>query len=123
MLEPARRLCRPDLRRPAGLCRARRLSPVRAHAHRRPKSIRRNSDRGPRLRAVRAAHRVDRVPPARRLFRDRHLGRGRGLSPRLRPVQAARWRHRNVAHAVRHLVGTRHRMGQDLARPAHAGGA
>ena len=59
---------------------------------------------GARLRAVRAADRADCVPVAWRLFRDRHLGRGRGLSPGLRPVQAARRRHRNVAHAVRHLV-------------------
>ena len=123
MLEPARGLRRPDLRRPAGLCRARRLPSVRAHAARRHQSAARHSHRGRCLRAVRAADCADRVSVARRLFRDRHLGRGRGLSSRLRPVQAARRRHRNVAHAVRHIVRSRHRMGQDLARPAHAGGA
>ena len=55
---------------------------------------------------------LDRVPPARRLFRDRHLGRGRGLSPGLRAVQGARRRHRNLAVAVGHIERARHRMDQ-----------
>ena len=37
MLEPARRLCRPRLGRPAGFCRPRRLCAVRLHGDRRPR--------------------------------------------------------------------------------------
>ena len=103
MLEPARRLCRPDLGRPAGLRRARRL----------PACSRSRSLGGidPLLAiplagvvsaAVRAADRAHRVPAPRRLFRDRQLGGGRGLSAGVRAVQAARRRHRHVADAVGH---------------------
>ena len=43
-----------------------------------------DSDRGHRFGGAGLADRADRVPPARRLFCDRHLGRGRGLSAGLR---------------------------------------
>ena len=75
---------------------------------------------GHRLGGAGPADRLDRVPATRRLFRDRHLGRGRGLSSGLRPVQGARRRHRDVAFAVGHLERAGHRMDQDHARRAHA---
>ena len=52
--------------------------------------------------ALRVPDRLRRVPPARRLFRDRHLGGGRGLPPGARAVEAAGRRHRHVAAALRH---------------------
>ena len=81
VLEPARRLCRAGLGRPAGLRRARRLSAVRAHASS-AASIRCSRSCSPALVAALLAlpTALRRVPPARRLFRHRHLGGGRGLS-------------------------------------------
>ena len=52
MLEPAGGLCRAGLGRPAGLCRARRLSPVRADDLRRARSDARDSAGGARVAAL-----------------------------------------------------------------------
>ena len=49
-----------------------------------------------------AADRARRLPPARRLFRHRHLGRGGGLPPDPRAGEAARRRHRHVARPRHH---------------------
>ena len=67
---------------------------------------------GRRRRPPRRADRARRVPPARRLFRHRHLGGRRGLPAGVRPVQVAGRRHRHVAAAVRHQRGGRHRLGE-----------
>ena len=48
-----------------------------------------------------AADRARRVPPARRLFRHRHLGGGGGLSAGPRAGEGARRRHRHLAAARR----------------------
>ena len=101
ILEPARRLCRAGLGRPAGLRRARRLRAVRATLIARPRSADRHPARRPRRRAPRAADRARRLPPARRLFRDRHLGGGGGLPAAPRAGEVARRRHRHVARTRR----------------------
>ena len=49
----------------------------------------------------RRADGAHRLPPARRLFRHRHLGGGRGLPPDPRAGEAARRRHRHLARPGR----------------------
>ena len=102
ILEPARRLCRAGLGRPAGLRRARRLSAVRARHPVRPRSDVPIVLSGFVTALGRAAHRLRRVPPARPLFRDRHLGGGRSVPAAAGAVQVARRRHRHLAAARRH---------------------
>ena len=110
-VEPARRLCRPGVGRPAGLCRAWRLPAVRArHAARRP-SARRHPHRRRRRGDRRGAGGGADLPPARRLFRHRHLGGGGSVPParvadlgarrRLRHQPAGRHRHRRWRRAGR----------------------
>ena len=101
MLEPARGLCRPGLGRPAGLCRARRLSPVRAHASS-AASIRCSPSCSPAL-----SPRCCALPTALVVFRLRgaYFAIGTWVVAEvyrlvLRAVQAARRRHRHVAAAV-----------------------
>ena len=109
-VESARRLCRPRFGRPAGLCRARRLCPVRARHPRRHFAVMGDPDRG-----RGGGRRVDPgggfgVPAARALFRHRHLDRGRGVPAhrragfasrrRLRHQPARRHRHRDCAVAA-----------------------
>ena len=65
----------------------------------------------------RAADGARRLPPARRLLRHRHLGRGGGLSPDPRAGEAARRRHRHVARARHHQRDGRPEMDRrDLRR-------
>ena len=52
-----------------------------------------------------------RVPPARRLFRHRHLGGGRGVPAAARAGEAARRRHRHVARTRHHQRDGRPRHG------------
>ena len=80
-VEPARRLCRPGFGRSAGLRRSWRLCIVRARDFAGRASDRchpdRRADRRPGCNSGRCAD----FPSARGLFRDRHLGRRRGVSP------------------------------------------
>ena len=68
--------------------------------------------------ARRAADRLRRVPPARPLFRHRHLGGGRSVPAAAGAVQVARRRHRHVAAEGRDQRILRRRAGRRLARPA-----
>ena len=74
---------RAGLGRPAGLCRLRRLRALRLHHVPRRPSAAGRPDRRSRRRGCRHPRRGAHLPPARRLFRHRHLGHRRGLPPRL----------------------------------------
>ena len=102
-VESAGRLRRARLGRPAGLRRIRRLHSVRARHAGGRSSARRHSAGGRRRRHHRGAGRRPDLPPARALFRHRHLGGGGGVPPargadlgarrRLRHEPAGRGRH------------------------------
>ena len=126
-LEPARRLCRARLGRPAGLRRLRRLRDVRGrHPRRAGTRFSRSCWRGIAAPLLAIPTAFFAVPPARRLFRHRHLGHGRGVPARCSrsgrrsaAAPAPRCRARPPAtcsalNAIRELFGVREAAARDI---------
>ena len=107
-LEPARRLWRPGIGRPAGVRRHRRLCDVCRRHPARLESCLGDPAWRPRGAAARCPDCLLRLPPARRLFRHRHLGDRRGDPPAGRAVEGARRRHRHLAAARGDAQHSRH---------------
>ncbi|CAA9504161.1 MAG: Branched-chain amino acid transport system permease protein LivM, partial [uncultured Solirubrobacteraceae bacterium] len=102
-VEPARGLRRPGLHRPAGLHRRRRLHARLLQQRARDRRVRLHRPRRRRRGGALPAARGGRLPPARRLLRDRDLGDRGGPAARGGQHRDARRRRRDVAHRGGHL--------------------